>query len=42
MESATDIVAIVEAFFNALKTVINALKSLLGLGEETTEETTAQ
>lgn len=38
MEGASELVAIVEAFFNALKTVINALKGLLGMAEE---ETTA-
>lgn len=34
MEGATEIVAIVEAFFNALKTIINALKGLLGLVQD--------
>jgi|GEM_PF-1607946 len=31
MEGAQEIVAIVEAFFNALKTIINALKALFGM-----------
>lgn len=34
MEGAQELVAIVEAFFNALKTVINALKGLFGMAEE--------
>ncbi len=34
MEGAQELVAIVEAFFNALKTVINALKALFGMAEE--------
>ena len=33
MEGAGELVAIVEAFFNALKVIINALKSLFGMGE---------
>lgn len=33
MEGAQELVAIVEAFFNALKTVINALKALFGMGD---------
>lgn len=33
MEGAGELVAIVEAFFNALKVIINALKNLFGMGE---------
>ena len=33
MEGAGELVAIVEAFFNALKVIINAIKSLFGMGE---------
>ena len=39
MEGAQQLVDIVTAFFNALKTVINALKGLLGLAEEEPEDT---
>lgn len=41
MEGASELVAIVEAFFNALKTIINALKGLFGIGAEE-ESTQAQ
>ena len=34
MEGAQELVAIVEAFFNALKTIINSLKALFGMVEE--------
>ncbi len=39
MEGASELVAIVEAFFNALKNIINALKGLLGIvdNSESTE-----